>query len=99
MEIQGPNGTDRSRQVYFQKIIARLRAAGVDASTAADEVEISDVGRFLSFLSQLPAVRQERVDELRSQIEHEEYDVEGKIEDIVDEILEDLGIPPTPIKR
>jgi anti-sigma28 factor (negative regulator of flagellin synthesis) len=95
MEITGPNGTDRSRQVYFQRIIARLRAAGLDAPASADEVEISDVGRFLSFLSQLPDVRQDRVDALRRQIERGEYDADEKIEHIVDDILEDIGIPPT----
>lgn len=99
MEITGPNGADRSRQVYFRKIIARLRAAGLSTPASADEVEISDVGRFLSFLSQLPDVRQERVDALRRQIERGEYDVDEKIDNIVEDILEDIGIPPTALTR
>jgi len=94
MEILGPNGANRSNQVYFRKVIDRLKKAGVDSGSAGDEVEISDVGRFLSYLSSLPAVRTDRVNALRRQIEHNEYDIDARIEEIVDDILEDLGIPP-----
>ncbi len=94
MEISGPGRTDRSRHIYLQKVVKKLRQAGISPGGEADEVEISDVGRFLSYLSQLPEVRQERVDALRKQIEDSEYDVDSKVEEIVDDILEDLGIPP-----
>lgn len=94
MEIMGPNGANRSNQVYFRKVIDRLRKAGVDSASNGDEVEISDVGRFLSYLSGLPAVRTDRVNALRRQIERDEYDVDSRIEEIVDDILEDLGVPP-----
>lgn len=94
MEIMGPNGANRSKQVYFRKVINRLRKAGVDSASNGDEVEISDVGRFLSYLSGLPAVRTDRVNALRRQIERDEYDVDSRIEEIVDDILEDLGVPP-----
>jgi len=97
MEILGPNGTSRANELYFRKVVSKLRSAGVDSSSSSDEVEISDVGRFLSYLSQLPDVRLDRVSALRRQIENDEYDVESKIEEIVDVILEDLGIPPAAV--
>ncbi len=97
MEILGPSGADRSGQVYFRKVMARLKKAGLDPSSAGDEVEISDFGRLLSYISSLPAVRTDRVKELRQQIERDEYDVDSKIEEIVDDILEDLGVPPARI--
>ena len=93
MEIRPSNGTNRANEVYFRKAIKKLKAAGIGSSDRSDEVEISDIGRFLSYLSQLPAVRQDRVEALRGRIERDEYDVESKIEEIVDDILNDLGIP------
>jgi anti-sigma28 factor (negative regulator of flagellin synthesis) len=98
MEILGPKGPNRSDRVYFNKVVGRLRAAGLDSDAPADEVEISDVGLFLSYLSRLPDVRQERVDAIRGQIDSGEYDVDSKIEDIVEDILEDLGLPQARIK-
>ena len=94
MQIQGPGGADRSDPVYLRRLAAKLKAAGYSTGQGADEVEISDVGRFLSFLSQLPQVRQEKVDALREQIERGEYDADEKIEEIIDSLLEDLGVPP-----
>lgn len=97
MEIRPSNGANRANQVYFRKAISKLKAAGISSSDRSDEVEISDIGRFLSYLSQLPDVRQDRIEALRGQIERDEYDVESKIEEIVDDILNDLGIPQTEV--
>lgn len=94
MEILGAGGAKRSNQVYFQRVMRKLKAAGISGGGSTDEVEISDVGRFLSHLSRLPAVRQDKVDALRRRIENDEYDIDGKVEEILDSILEDLGIPP-----
>ncbi len=96
MQIYGPGGADRSDPVFLRRLSQRLSAAARANGLDADEVEISDMGRFLSFISQLPKVRKDRVDALRRQIERGDYDVEEKIEEIVDALLEDLGVPPTP---
>ena len=91
MQIYGPNGANRSQQVYLRKLVAKLKAAGITGPSTSDEVEISDVGHFLSFLSQLPDVRQDRVDALREQIENGTYDVDAKLDSIVDSLLADMG--------
>jgi len=93
MEIYGPGGANRSNEVYIRRLAAKLRAAGILSGSFSDEVEISDVGRFLSYLSQLPQVRTEKVEALRRQIEQDEYDVDGKIDEIIDALLEDVGVP------
>jgi anti-sigma28 factor (negative regulator of flagellin synthesis) len=95
MEIYGPSGANRSNEVYIRRLAAKLRAAGILSGSSSDEVEISDVGRFLSFLSQLPQVRTDKVEALRRQIEQDEYDVDGKIDGIIDALLEDIGVPRT----
>ena len=93
MEILGAGGTSRANQLYFRKVVERLKAAGIAPADVSDEVEISDVGRFLSFLSSLPQIRQDKVDALRRQIDADEYDIESKLEEIIDDLLEDIGVP------
>jgi len=97
MKINGPGGVDRSNQVYARRIAERLKAAGVTGSDEADSVEISDIGKALSALRRLPAVREEKVQALRREIERGEYDVESRIDDILDDILEDIGVPPSSV--
>jgi len=94
MKIEGPGGPNRSNEIHLRRLAAKLRAAGITGGQGADEVEISDVGRFLSFLSQLPQVRTEKVEALRRQIESGEYDCDAKIDEIIDSLLEDMGIRP-----
>lgn len=92
MQIYGPGGADRTDPVFLKRLAQRLRAAGISTGHKDDEVEISDIGRFLSYLSQLPQVRQEKVDALRREIESGSYDADGKLDDIIDSLLEDLGV-------
>ncbi len=96
MQIYGPGGPDRSDPVYLRRLAARLKAARLRGNGGSDEVEISDIGRFLSYLSQLPQVRQDKVDALREEIESGRYKYDEKLDDIIDSLLEDLGIPPIP---
>ena len=91
MEIYGPGRSDRSQELYLRRLAAKLKAAGLSTGQGSDEVEISDVGRFLSYLSQLPQVRSEKVEALRQQIEADKYDVDGKLEAIMDDLLDDIG--------
>lgn len=94
MKIDGPGGSRGSDRVYLKKLAAKLRAAGIGGTPGSDEVEISDVGRFLSYLSQLPQVRQEKVEALRRDIENGTYDVDEKLDAIVDKLIEDMGVKP-----
>jgi negative regulator of flagellin synthesis FlgM len=94
VQVHGPNGPDRSDPVYLRRLAARIKAARGSSSGSSDEVEISDLGRFLSHLSQLPQVRQEKVNALREEIESGNYKFDEKIDDIIDSLLEDLGMPP-----
>jgi len=72
------------------------RPAPVRASTPAiargkDQAQISTAAQMLSRLSQLPEVRQDLVDQIRGQIADGTYDVESKIDAILDDIGADLA--------
>ncbi|MBX3377654.1 MAG: flagellar biosynthesis anti-sigma factor FlgM [Phycisphaeraceae bacterium] len=58
----------------------------------SDRVELSDRARLLSKLSQLPAVRQDLIDQVRRQIEAGEYDTPGRLDAALDGLVDDLDI-------
>ena len=60
------------------------------APRGADEIELSVQAQLLSRLSELPDVRQELVDRVRSEIEAGTYDTPDKIEALLDELEQDL---------
>ena len=55
-----------------------------------DEVEISEMGRLLDELSQLPEIRHEKVAEIRSRIEAQTYETPEKLEVTVERLLKEL---------
>ena len=55
----------------------------------SDKVELSDAARLLSRLSQLPDVRQDLVDRVRSEIEAGTYETPEKIDAVVRALAED----------
>ena len=91
MEIFGAGGAQGPQPIY-----PRLAAFSVDAGqtvhagTPRDQVEISPLGQMLDGISQLPEIRQERVEEIRRQIAAGAYETPEKFEVAVDRLLEEL---------
>ena len=58
-----------------------------------DQVEISQIARFLSHISALPEIRTEKVESVRQALENGTYDVEGRLSEALDQFLEEnLGL-------
>lgn len=57
---------------------------------AEDQVELSEMARYLSRLGQLPPVRQELVDNVRRQIDRNIYESEDRVDAAIDALLDDL---------
>ncbi|MBN2378012.1 MAG: flagellar biosynthesis anti-sigma factor FlgM [Sedimentisphaerales bacterium] len=53
----------------------------------ADQVEISNVARFLSKISQMPDIRAEKVEEIRQVIAQGNYDTDEKLSAALDNFL------------
>ena len=91
MEIFGAGGAQGPQPIY-----PRLAAFSVDAGQAVhagtprDHVEISPLGQMLDGISQLPEIRQERVEEIRRQIAAGAYETPEKLELALDRLLEEL---------
>jgi len=56
----------------------------------SDSVELSSAARFLGKLKELPDIRQDLVDRVRSEIEQGNYDTEEKVDAILDDVSQDL---------
>jgi len=54
-------------------------------------LEISDVGRTVEQVNQLPDIRQDRVNEIRAQIAAGTYETEGKLEVALDRLLDEIA--------
>lgn len=57
-----------------------------------DRVEVSEVARLLSKLREVPPIRQELVDDVRSRIDEGSYDTPERLEAAVTAALEDIEI-------
>ena len=55
----------------------------------ADQVEISDAARYLSKVAALPDIRTEKVDEIRKALAENTYDIDGKLPQALDRLLEE----------
>ena len=90
MEIHGPAGINGPERPDAQP--ARLK--GVDPKVSpekiVDQVQISDQANFLEKLSKVPAIRQERIDELQRQIDADKYETPERVEIAVEKLLEEL---------
>ena len=60
-------------------------------SRGNDSVEVSAIGKYLSQLHELPAVRQDLVEKVRQQIADGSYDTPEKIDALMESLAEDLA--------
>lgn len=90
MEIQGPGGVAGPERVEPQQVPAEGSVQRGEVPQAADRVEISEVGRYLEKLSEVPSVRTELVNELARLIESGEYETPERIAGAVEKLLEEL---------
>lgn len=70
---------------------AAVRRADSASSSAreSDQVEVSALARFLSQLRDVPAVRQDLVDEVREQIDDGTYESDARIDGAIEKLLEE----------
>ena len=91
MEVSGISGNQPLRPVerLQQRPETQPPGAGLGGN---DRVELSATAQWLNQLRQLPPIRGEKVDEVRSQIEAGRYLTDAKLDAALDRLLEELGI-------
>ena len=56
-----------------------------------DAVEFSSEANWLSQINNMPDIRADRVDDIRSQIQAGEYETDAKLEIALDRLLDEIG--------
>ena len=92
MEINTTGGITGPDPIQPQRTPANRIRAYSDSSPAADRAEISDHARFLSHLREVPPIRKEKVEELKSLIASGNYETPGRIAGAVEKLLEELSL-------
>lgn len=92
MEIHGAGGTQGPQPIYPRLAAFSVETAQSAAAGAArDQVEISPLGRMLDGISQLPEIRHERVEQIRSQIAAGVYETPEKLDVALDRLLDEFS--------
>lgn len=66
-------------------------AARTESTSFNDSVEISDAGRLAEQMSQIPDIRQDRVNAIRTQIANGTYETDAKMSVALDRLLDEIG--------
>lgn len=79
---------------------SRTSASEGGSTKRQDSVEISaegsrraDQAAYLARLEQVDSIRQERVEAIRAEVQNGTYDVDARIDQALDGLLGDIGIP------
>ncbi len=90
MNIQGVNGGSPVRPVQGQAAPRPAEKAAPQAP--ADTVEISPAARYASRLAEVPAVRTELIQRIRSEIQAGTYETGEKLDVALGKLLQELDI-------
>lgn len=91
MQIYGPgpvHGPHSINPAHLQG--TRETSEAQRAVLPQDEVQISEMGKMLEALSEVPDIREDRVAQIRQQIAAGEYETEQKLNLAVDRLLDEL---------
>ena len=84
--VHGPHTVNAPHAARVDSAHQPMRTGG-----AADIVDISDTGRLLEMAAQLPDIRADRVQQLRTQIAQGGYDTAEKLDLAVERLLDEIA--------
>ncbi len=93
MQIFGPTQVHGAQSITAPHNARGYNAAAPTRSSAnvSDELHISDSGRIAAQLSDIPAIRQDRVSSIRASIAQGTYDTDDKLSRALDNLLNEIG--------
>jgi negative regulator of flagellin synthesis FlgM len=92
MHIYGPAHLHGAQPVSAPHA-ARIAKPEAPASNAPiqDELQISDAGRLVEQVNDLPDIRQDRVSEIRAQLASGTYETDEKLDIALGRLLDEIG--------
>jgi negative regulator of flagellin synthesis FlgM len=92
MQIYGPTHLHGAQPLNAPHGIRSSQSAQrTQAASQGDSVEISSAGRLAEQMSQIPDIRQDRVNEIRSQIAAGTYETDAKLNVALERLLDEIG--------
>lgn len=91
---QGPVGPINRASGYSQNLAPREASAKADiaAQRGDDTVEVSEHAKWMERLRQLPAVRIDKVNQVRQAIADGSYETDDRLNAAIDQLEHDLGL-------
>jgi negative regulator of flagellin synthesis FlgM len=92
MQIYGPTHLHGAQPLSSPHGVRHSQpAARTESTSMSDSVEISDAGRLAEQMSQIPDIRQDRVNSIRAQIAAGTYETDAKMSVALDRLLDEIG--------
>lgn len=92
MQIYGPTHLHGAQPLNAPHAVrASQPAVRSEAVSPSDSLEISDAGRLAEQMSQIPDIRQDRVNSIRAQIAAGTYETDAKMNVALDRLLDEIG--------
>jgi len=92
MQIQGPaqaHGPQAINPPHASK--PPQPTEGGPTATQGDQLDISPEGQFIDRIGELPEIRQDRVDAIRTAIAEGTYDTGDKLDRALENLLDEIG--------
>lgn len=91
MHINGPSQVHGPQPVNApHRVAGAEKAASVNQASQADQLDISPQASLVSRVKELPDIREDRVSEIRKQIEAGAYETDEKLDIALDRLLDEL---------
>jgi negative regulator of flagellin synthesis FlgM len=92
MQIYGPTHLHGAQSINAPHGVRNTQpATRMDNASFKDSLEISDAGRLAEQMSQIPDIRQDRVNAIRAQIASGTYETDAKLSVALDRLLDEIG--------
>ena len=92
MQIYGPAQLHGPQAISSPHLRGQSGAGPVGPATSThDELQISDAGRLMDLASQVPDIRQDRVNSIRAQIAAGTYETSDKLNVALNRFLDEVG--------
>jgi negative regulator of flagellin synthesis FlgM len=92
MQIHGPSQIHGAQPIHAPHGARTQEAGSVGASSSSgDRLDISEAGQIAGRLAEMPEIRADRVQELRTAILDGSYESDAKLDVALDRLLDEIG--------
>lgn len=91
MQIFGPANVHGPQPVNAPHSTRTNSAPSPAAESASDQLQISEAAQLASQLAEIPAIRQDRVNDLRAAIADGTYETDEKLDAALERLLDEIG--------